>query len=323
MPSDTPIDLLDLPTWKDVQDAAVRIRPFAHRTPVMTSTYFDTRTGATCYFKCENFQKVGAFKFRGATNAVQSLADDVAARGVVTHSSGNHAQAVAAAARTRGIHATIVMPHDAPAVKRAAVEGYGAEIVDCEPTQAAREAGADEVVARTGATLIHPYDDNRIIAGQATAALELLEATVDLDCIVTPVGGGGLLSGTCLSAAAISPQTKILGAEPAVDDDARRSLAAGRIVPATNPATVADGLRTSLGQRTFAIIRQHVADILTVPEDDIVRAMKLIWERMKIVIEPSAAVPVAALLLHADRFTGRRVGVILSGGNVDLDHLPW
>lgn len=311
------------PDFATIRAAAKRIAPFAHRTPVLTSRYFNQRTGAEIFFKCENFQRVGAFKFRGATNAVQSLGDDEARRGVVTHSSGNHAQAVAAAARERGIMATIVMPRGAPAVKRNAVAGYGAEIVDCEPTQAARESAAEEIVARTGANFIHPYEDPRVVAGAATASLELLEEVRDLQIVVTPVGGGGLASGTCLAVSALLPEAKIIGTEPALADDARRSLAAGQIQTDGIGPTIADGLRTSLGPLTFSILSRHLSEILTVKEAEIVAAMKLIWERMKIVIEPSSAVPVAALLKYPDRFQGRRVGVILSGGNVDLDALPW
>lgn len=310
-------------TLDDVRRAAQRIAPFAHRTPLMTSGYFDRRLGAHCYFKCENFQKVGAFKFRGATNAVCLLSDEQASRGVVTHSSGNHAQALAAAAQTRGIAATIVMPRGAPAVKRAAVVGYGAEIVECEPNQAAREAACAELVARTGATLVHPYDDPVVIAGQGTAALEMLADAPPLDVLLAPVGGGGLLSGTAIAAHGVAPPTRIIGAEPRAADDAFRSLAAGRFLPSQQPRTIADGLLTSLGEHTFPILQAHVEAIVTVDDDSIVEAMRLVWERMKIVIEPSAAVPVAALLAEPARFSGRHVGVILSGGNVDLDRLPW
>jgi len=311
------------PDLKTIRAAAERIAPFAHRTPVLTSAYFNDRTGAEVFFKCENFQRVGAFKFRGATNAVQSLSDDEAARGVVTHSSGNHAQALAAAARQRGIPATIVMPRGAPAVKRNAVAGYGAEIVECEPNQAARESTADEIVARTGANFVHPYEDPRVVAGAATASLELLEDVRDLAIVVTPVGGGGLASGTCLTVSALLPQAKIIGTEPALADDARRSLAAGQIQTDGIGPTIADGLRTSLGPLTFSILSRHMQEILAVEEAEIVEAMRLVWERMKIVIEPSAAVPVAALLKYSDRFRGQRLGLILSGGNVDLEQLPW
>lgn len=311
------------PDLNAIRAAAQRIAPFAHRTPVLTSRYFNDRTAAEIFFKCENFQRVGAFKFRGATNAVQSLGDEDAKRGVVTHSSGNHAQALALAARERGIPATIVMPRGAPAVKRNAVAGYGAEIVECEPTQAAREAAADEIVARTGANFIHPYEDSRVVAGAATASLELIEVVPDLSIVVTPVGGGGLASGTCLTVSALLPQATIIGTEPALADDARRSLAAGQIQTDGIGPTIADGLRTSLGPLTFSILSRHLQDILAVEEAEIITAMKLVWERMKIVIEPSSAVPVAALMKYPDRFQGHRVGLILSGGNVDLDALPW
>jgi threonine dehydratase len=306
-----------------VRQAALRIAHVVHRTPVLRSDFFDRATGARVFFKCENFQKVGAFKFRGASNAVLSLEDDEARRGVVTHSSGNHAQALALAARMRGIPATIVMPSNAPAVKRAAVAGYGAKIVSCEPSVRSREETADAVMRRTGAVFVHPYNDPRIIAGQGTAGLELLEDVPNLDVVLAPVGGGGLLSGTAIAVRSLRPIAKVLGAEPKGADDAARSLATGHILPSDNPQTVADGLRTSLGELTFRLIRQLVEDIVTVEDTATMNAMRLVWERMKIVIEPSAAVPVAVLLENADRFAGRRVGVILSGGNVDLDTLVW
>ncbi|MFI5166887.1 MAG: pyridoxal-phosphate dependent enzyme [Thermoanaerobaculales bacterium] len=311
------------PGLAEIRAAAARILPFAHRTPVLTCSALDAMTGASLFFKCENFQKAGAFKFRGACNAVMSLSHAEAASGVATHSSGNHAAALALAARLRGIAAMIVMPRTSRAVKKAAVAGYGAHIVECEPTQAAREAALDELVARTGAAFIHPYNDPRVIAGAATAALELIEEVGDLDVLLAPVGGGGLLSGSALTAAAIAPSTRVIGAEPAGADDAYRSLRAGRIVPSLDPQTIADGLLTSLGDLTFAIIRAHVAEIVTVSESAIVAAIRHVWERMKILIEPSAAVPVAALLEGKLRSPGKRLGVILSGGNVDLDHLPW
>ncbi|HVU88183.1 MAG TPA: pyridoxal-phosphate dependent enzyme [Pirellulales bacterium] len=306
-----------------VRQAAARIAGVVHRTPVLRSQFFDDATGATVAFKCENFQKVGAFKFRGASNAVLSLSNDEAHRGVVTHSSGNHAQALALAARMRGIPATIVMPRNAPAVKRAAVAGYGATIVECEPTVQAREQTADDVVRRTGGVFIHPYNDPRIIAGQGTAVLELISDVPDLDVIIAPVGGGGLLSGTAIAAKALLPGVQVIGAEPAGADDAKRSLAVGRIMPSDHPQTVADGLRTSLGELTFDVIRRLVDEIITVDDATTMRAMRHVWERMKIIIEPSAAVPVAVLLENAERFAGRRVGIILSGGNVDLDALAW
>ena len=312
-----------LPTIAEVRAAAERIGPFAHRTPVLTCASLDAMTGAALFFKCENFQRVGAFKFRGAANAVLSLGDEEARRGVATHSSGNHAAALALAARLRGVPAHVVMPRTARAVKRAAVAGYGARIVLCEPTLAAREAALAEVVAATGATVVHPYNDARVIAGQGTAALELLAEVPRLDVVMAPVGGGGLLSGTAIAVAGVSPGTRVVGAEPAAADDACRSLREGHIVPSVDPRTIADGLLTSLGPLTFAVIRAHVAEIVTVSEDAIVAAMRHTWERMKIVIEPSSAVPLAALFEGKPAAAGRRVGIILSGGNVDLGDLPW
>ena len=307
----------------DVLAAAERIRRHAHRTPVLTCAALDAMTGARLFFKCENLQKVGAFKFRGACNAVMALSDAEAARGVATHSSGNHAAALALAARLRGIAAHVVMPRTARAIKKAAVAGYGALISECEPTLAAREAALAAVVAQTGATVVHPYNDPRVIAGQGTAALELLAEVDGLDMILAPVGGGGLLSGTAVVAAASSPGTAVWGAEPAAADDAQRSLAEDRIVPSVNPQTIADGLLTSLGPNTFAILRALAAGIVTVSEDAIVAAMRHSWERMKVLVEPSSAVPLAALLEHRLAVAGKRVGIIVSGGNVDLDALPW
>ena len=307
----------------DVLAAAERIRRHAHRTPVLTCAALDAMTGARLFFKCENLQKVGAFKFRGACNAVMSLSDAEAARGVATHSSGNHAAALALAARLRGIAAHIVMPRTARAVKKAAVAGYGAAITECEPTLAAREATLAAVVAATGATFVHPYNDPRVIAGQGTAALELLSEVAGLDMVLAPVGGGGLLSGTAVVAAARSPGTAVWGAEPAGADDAQRSLAEDRIVPSVDPRTIADGLLTSLGEHTFAILRALAAGIVTVTEAAIVAAMRLFWERMKLLVEPSSAVPLAALLERRLEVVGKRVGIIVSGGNVDLDALPW
>ncbi len=311
------------PTLEDIRAAALRIAPYAHRTPVLTCRTLNDLCQAELYFKCENFQKVGAFKFRGAVNTVFSLSDTEAAVGVATHSSGNHAQALALAARLRGVPATIVMPDNAPRVKREAVAGYGAQIVTCHPTLRDREEGLAAVVARTGATFVHPYDDERVIAGQGTAALELCEEVAGLDVVTVPVGGGGLLSGTALSVGGLQPACAVVAAEPAGADDAYRSLRAGRIIPSQSPRTIADGLLTSLGQKTFPIIQRHVRDIVTVNDAAIVAAMRLLLERMKIVVEPSAAVPLGALLTARERFPGQRIGVILSGGNVDLDRLPW
>jgi len=309
-------------TIADVRAAAERLRGRAHRTPVLTSRQIDQLAGRRLFFKCENFQRVGAFKFRGACNAVQQLGDDLAARGVVTHSSGNHAAALALAARERGIPAYIVMPRNAPPVKQTAVEGYGGRITLCEPTQQAREEACADLMGRTGATLIHPYDNDEVIAGQGTAALELLEEVPDLDAVIAPVGGGGLLSGTAIAAHGIV----VLAAEPLGADDAARSMAGGVRLPQLAPNTIADGLLTSLGERNWAIVRSRVKRILTVDDDRIIAALRLIMERMKIVVEPSSAVPLAALLdkaqAHArDLAHLGRVGVILSGGNVDLARL--
>lgn len=312
------ISAIDLDT---LGTAAARIAPHVHRTPVMTCRSLDELSGARLVFKCENFQKVGAFKFRGAANAVLSLSAKEARRGVVTHSSGNHAQALALAAKNRGLKAFIVMPEDAPHVKIAAVRGYGAEILLCAPTLEAREAGVKAVIERTGAVLIHPYDDERVIAGQATCALEFHEQSPGLDVVVAPVGGGGLLSGTALATRFVSPQTRVVAAEPELADDACRSFRKKAFVPAGPSRTIADGLLTSLGAITLPLILEHVDDILTVSEDQIVTAMRHIWERMKIVVEPSGAVPLAAVMAHAHLFRGQRVGIILSGGNVDLQKM--
>ena len=312
-----------LPDLNAIQRAASRIAPYAHRTPVMTCDSLDRMTGARLSFKCENFQKIGAFKFRGALNAVLSLEPKAAERGVVTHSSGNHAQALALAARLKGMKAYIVMPENAPKVKIAAVKEYGAEVILCTPTLEAREAGVREVIQRTGAELIHPYDDVRVIAGQATCAMEFLQQVPDMDFIMAPVGGGGLLSGTALSTHFISSRTRVIAAEPELADDASQSFQTKKFVPAGPPQTIADGLLTSLGEITLPLILEHVNDIVTVSEQNIIAAMYSIWERMKIVVEPSGAVPLGAVMEHADRFKGRHVGIILSGGNVDLTALPW
>jgi threonine dehydratase len=294
-----------------------------HRTPVLTSRSLDAAMGATLFFKCENLQKVGAFKARGACNAVFSLDDAEARRGVVTHSSGNHGAAVAWAAARRGIPAWVVMPDNSAEVKKAAVQGLGAAVRYCAPTLAARDTTCAAVQAETGALLIHPFDDWRVIAGQGTAALELLEEIPDLDAILTPVGGGGLLSGTAIAARAIKPSIAVYGAEPAGADDAWRSLQSGHIVPQTDPRTIADGLRSSLGVKTFAVLSKLVDAIGTTSEPAIVQAMRLAWEKLKLIIEPSSAVPLAALLERKLPVAGRRVGIVISGGNVDLDRLPW
>ncbi len=311
------------PNIDDIRQAAERISLCAQRTPVMTSSTVDRFCSAEVHFKCENFQTTGSFKLRGATNAVLLLSDEEAARGVATHSSGNHAAALAYAARKRLIPAHIVMPDNAPQAKKDAVARYGARITFCEPTLEAREETLAAIVKRTGAAVVHPYDDYRVIAGQATCALELCEDVPGLDAILAPVGGGGLLAGTALTVSSVSPDTKVIAAEPFKADDAARSFRAGRIIPSENPRTIADGLLTSLGSRNFPIIQDRVTDILTVTEEAIVSAMRLVWERMKIVIEPSAAVPLAALRTRRDQIPGEHIGVILSGGNVDLDRLPW
>lgn len=312
-------------TLDDIQAAAERIRGLAHRTPIMTCATLDRLAGRSLFLKCENFQKAGAFKFRGACNAVKKVPKELAARGVVTHSSGNHAQALALAAWLRGIPAHVVMPSNAPAVKRRAVEGYGGRVIECEPNLAARESTAQQVLAETGGTLIHPYEHPDVIAGQGTVALELLADVPDLDAIIAPVGGGGLVSGISIAAKNLRPRTRIFAAEPAGADDAARSKAAGQIIPQTGPNTIADGLLTSLGQNTWPVIRDLVEQVITVSESEILAAMRLVWERAKLVIEPSAAVPVAVALSQQFRdLTGiERVAVVLSGGNVNLDKLPW
>lgn len=311
------------PTLQDIQQAAQRIEPYIHRTPVLTNQSLDQRGGAQVYLKCENMQKVGAFKFRGACNAVFSLSDEEAAHGVVTHSSGNHAQALALAAKLRGIPAYIVMPDNAPQVKKDAVAGYGGRITFCEPTLEARESTMEGIRLETGATVVHPYDNERVIAGQGTATLELLESVPDLDAVIAPVGGGGLLSGTSIAAKGLKPDIRVIAAEPEMADDAYRSMQEGRIIPSVNPKTIADGLLTSLGKLTFPIIQGNVEQIVTVSERGIIEAMKFVWERAKIVIEPSAAVAVGVLWEKKIDLGGLKVGVILSGGNVDLGKLPW
>jgi len=315
--------MIKIPDFNDIAEAHLRITPFVHRTPVLTSESINKITGASLFFKCENFQKVGAFKFRGASNAVFSLSEVEAAKGVATHSSGNHAAALALAARMRGIPAYIVMPRTAPEIKKRAVAGYGGIITFCEPTLQARETTLAQVVAMTGATEVHPYDNCFVIAGQGTAAKELIEDEGGFDIIMAPVGGGGLLSGTGLSVSKLMPGCKVIAAEPAGADDAFRSYQAGILYPSENPKTIADGLLTSLSQRTFYIIRRHVNDIVTVSEEKIIEAMRLIWERMKIIIEPSSAVPLGAILEGKVDVAGKKVGIILSGGNLDLGKLPF
>jgi threonine dehydratase len=323
MPDATRAEGQSLPDLGAIRAAHARIGPHVHRTPVFRCRSLDAEVGAELHFKCENLQKVGAFKARGATNAVFSLTDGEARHGVVTHSSGNHGAALAYAARARGIPAWVVMPENAPKVKQDNVRRFGATIRFCAPTVAARETACAAIQSETGALLIHPFDDARVIAGQGTAALELLEAVPDLDILIAPVGGGGLLSGTAIAARSLRPRMRVYGAEPANADDAARSFRSGRVEPLPATTTIADGLRTTLSPRTLAAIRKHVAAVGLASEDGIVRAMRMTWERMKIVIEPSSAVPLACMLEHTLDVAGARVGVILSGGNVDLDHLPW
>ena len=299
------------------------IAPYIHRTPVLTSETFNQMLGAEIFFKCENLQKAGAFKFRGATHAVMTLSEQEAFRGVCTHSSGNHAQALALAARMRGIKAHIVMPENAPQIKVNAVKAYGGEITFCMPTLQAREATLKKVMEQTGAIEIHPYNDYRIIAGQASACAELLEEVEDLDLVIAPVGGGGLLSGTILSARYFSPGVKVMAAEPLQANDAWQSFKARKFIPSQNPLTIADGLKTSLGSLTFPIILNGAEEILTATEETIISTMKLIWERMKIVVEASGVLPLAVMFENKETFFGKRVGLILSGGNTDLNHIPW
>jgi len=311
------------PTFADVEKAAEQIAPFAEKTPVLKSSSINEMAGAELFFKCENFQKVGAFKFRGACNAVFSLTDEEASKGVATHSSGNHAAALSLAGKLRGIPVHVVMPSNAPEIKKRAVKGFGGIITYCEPILSSRESTLKTVVEKTHAYEIHPYNDERIIAGQGTAALELLNTYPDLNVVITPIGGGGLISGTCIAAKGINPNITIIGAEPKGADDAYLSLAKGEIVPQTNPNTIADGLLSSLGKKTFPIIKKHVSKILTVSEKGIIRAMRLVWERLNIIIEPSSAVVLAAVLEHTEENRGKKVGLIFSGGNIDLDNLYW
>ena len=312
-----------LPTYGDVLEAHERIAPYIHRTPVLTSSVLNALSGAELFFKCENFQKSAAFKARGASNAVFGLDDATAKNGVATHSSGNHALSLCYAAKRRGIPCHVVMPRSASRAKRDAVVGYGGHVTECEPSMTAREAAFADVQAQTGADFVHPYNDPRVIAGQATCSRELLEQTEGLDAMIAPIGGGGMVSGTCLTVSAIAPETRVYAAEPEQADDAARSLRAGRIIADDAPETVADGLRVPLKELTWHFVSNHVTDILTASEQEIVDAMRLIWARMKIVVEPSSAVPLAAILGHREVFAGQRVGVIVTGGNVDLDRLPW
>ncbi|MFZ1337448.1 MAG: beta-hydroxyaspartate dehydratase BhcB [Paracoccaceae bacterium] len=317
------INGLLVPTFDDVLAAHERVKPYIHRTPVLTSTFLNELTGAELFFKCENFQKAGAFKVRGACNAVFGLTDEMAAKGVATHSSGNHALSLSYAAGRRGIPCHVVMPRTAPQAKKDAVLGYGGQITECEPSTSSREAVFAEVQARTGTEFVHPYNDPRVIAGQGTCSRELLEQVDGLDAVIAPIGGGGMISGTCLTLSTLAPGVEVFAAEPLNADDAARSFRAGKIIADDAPETVADGLKVPLKDLTWHFVSRHVTDVLTATEDQIVEAMKLIWKRMKIVMEPSSAVPLASILANRDRFKGRRVGVIVTGGNVDLDRLPW
>ena len=312
-----------IPTFGDVLAAHARIAPYIHRTPVLTSSYLNALTGAELFFKCENFQKAGAFKARGASNAVFGLTAAQAAKGVATHSSGNHGLSLAYAAGRRGIPCTVVMPRTAPQAKKDAVKGYGGRVVECEPSTSSREAVFAQVVAETGAEFVHPYNDPRVIAGQATCSRELIEQVEGLEVVIAPIGGGGMISGTCLTLSTLAPGVRTYAAEPTQADDAARSFRAGRIIADDAPETVADGLKVPLKELTWHFVRNYVEDILTAEEDEIVEAMKLIWKRMKIVMEPSSAVPLATILKTPETFRGKRVGVIITGGNVDLDKLPW
>lgn len=315
--------MMYIPTLQDMRDAQVRVKPYVHRTPVLTSQYFNDLTGAELYFKCENLQKAGAFKARGASNAVFGLTDEQARRGVATHSSGNHGTCLSYAAGRRGIPCTVVMPHTAPQAKKDAVRGYGGIVVECEPSTTSREAVFAEVVAKTGAEFVHPYNDPRVIAGQGTCAAEMIEQIENLDAVIAPIGGGGMISGTCLTLSNLAPQIKIFAAEPENADDAYRSFKAGHIIADDAPDTIADGLKVPLKDLTWHFVSNHVTDILTASEHEIVAAMKIMWKRMKIVMEPSSAVPLAIILKHKDIFAGKRIGVVITGGNVDLDMLPW
>ncbi len=314
---------MNIPNINDIQKAAEIIKPYIHKTPILSSKAINKITGGEIYFKCENFQKVGAFKIRGAVNAVFSLNEKEIKRGVATHSSGNHAAALALAASYRGAKAYIVMPETAPEIKIKAVSGYGAEITFCKPTLKAREDTLKKVVEKTGAIFIHPYNDYRIICGQGTAAIELLNETGKLDLVIVPIGGGGLASGTGISVKSMFSETEVIGAEPTMADDAYRSFRGGKIYPSVNPQTIADGLLTSLGDKTYPIIKEFFNDIVLVDENMIIEAMRLIWERMKIIIEPSSAVPLGAILSGKIDVKGKKIGIILSGGNVDMEKLPW
>lgn len=312
-----------IPAFHEVLEARERIEPYIHKTPVLTSSYLNDLAGAQLFFKCENLQKAGAFKVRGASNAVFGLSNEQAARGVATHSSGNHGLCLSYAAGCRGIPVSVVVPHTAPEAKKQAMRGYGATVVECEPSTSSREQVFADVIAESGADFVHPYNDPRVIAGQGTCSLELSEQVEGLDAVIAPIGGGGMVSGTCLSLSNVLPKAKIYAAEPEQADDAYRSFKTGKIIADDAPVTVADGLKVPLKDLTWHFVRNHVADILLVSEQEIVDAMFLIWQRMKIVTEPSSAVTLAAILKNKETFAGKRIGLILTGGNVDLNKLPW
>jgi len=314
---------MHIPTWDDVVAAHDRIIPHIRRTEILTNDMLDTQTGASLFFKCENLQPPGAFKVRGASNAVFGLSDKQAGKGVATHSSGNHALCLSYAAGRRGIPCHVVMPRTAPQAKKDAVIAYGGNITECEPSTSSREEVFARVQAESGGDFIHPYNDPRVIAGQATCSREFLSQVENLDALVAPIGGGGMISGTCLTVSSIAPKVKIYAAEPAQADDAMRSLKAGRIIADDSPQTIADGLKVPLKELTWHFVSNHVTDILTASEEEIIEAMKLSWKHLRVVIEPSCAVPLAIILKNADLFAGKRVGVIITGGNVDLDTLPW
>ena len=307
----------------NLKEVLQRIQPFIHRTPVLTSTLLNEISEADLFFKCENFQKMGAFKMRGAANAILQLSEEKRKKGVVTHSSGNFAQAVSLAARNIGVPAYIVMPSSAPQVKKDAVKGYGGKITQCAPNLAAREKAAEKIIEETGATFIHPSNDLEVIYGQGTAALELLQDHPDLEYVITPVGGGGLIAGSALAVSLLSDTCKTIGAEPFEADDAYRSLQSGSIETNETANTIADGLKTQLGDKNFPIIKEHVSEIIRVEEKEIIAALRLIWERMKIIVEPSSATALAAVLREKEKFRGKKVGIIISGGNVDLQNLPF
>ncbi|MTH36335.1 pyridoxal-phosphate dependent enzyme [Paracoccus limosus] len=316
-------DAMVIPTYQDMLDAHERIKPHIRRTPIRTSDYLNDLTGAQLFFKCENFQEPGAFKVRGASNAVFGLSDELAAKGVATHSSGNHASCLSYAAMLRGIPCNVVMPRTAPQAKKDTVRRYGGVITECEPSTSSREETFARVQAATGGDFVHPYNDPRVIAGQGTCAREVMEQTDGLDMMVAPIGGGGMISGTCLTLATLAPEVKVIAAEPEQADDAYRSFMAGHIIADDAPKTIADGLLVPLKDLTWHFVKNHVSEIYTASDAEIVDAMKLIWKHLRIVMEPSSAVPLATILKNPEAFAGKRVGIIVTGGNVDLDKLPW